>query len=81
MEARPIDIINSFSTDKLNSIKVTLKAAQDKLRKRSADSIINYKEGEVAFVKRNKILQQNKRVQKDLGTAVLVENRKVPKDN
>uniref|UniRef100_W8C8G1 RNA-directed DNA polymerase n=1 Tax=Ceratitis capitata TaxID=7213 RepID=W8C8G1_CERCA len=88
VNTKPIDILNNFSKDHLSSIKATLITAQENIIKNSKNSPRTFKEGEKVYVRRNKRLgsKLNKVyienvVQKDLGTTVLINGKKIHKDN
>ena len=86
-QEKPIDTLHDLSENHLKMIKAKLSAAQETVT-RSNPQARTYNEGDVVFVKRNKRLRNKfdkvydqKIVQKDLGTTVLIDNKKIHKNN
>ena len=87
---KPIDILQNYSKESLIGIKNKLLKSQgnslNRLNKKSSTKI--YKPGEIVFVRRNrrlgnkfdKVFVQGT-VDKDLGSTVLVDGKKVHKNN
>ena len=87
-QEKPIDTLHDFSEKHLQSIKSKLISAQECTLRRLNTTTRTFKEGDIVFVKRNKRLgnkldkvYEQKVVQKDLGTTVLIDNKKIHKDN
>lgn len=87
---KPLDILNEFIQDTLSDVKERLVTAQCKvLEGHNRDAISRkYQPGEVVFVRRNRRLGNKFDkffvqgvIQRDLGTTVLIKNRKVHKSN
>lgn len=90
IDARPIDVSHNYPIDKLNTTRKRLLDAQEKTIKRFNDGkqIKTYNVGERVYLRRNKRLGNNfdkifieKVVERDLGTTVMIEGKKVHKSN
>lgn len=87
---KPLDILNEFNGNTLTDVREHLRAAQHKVLERyNKDATTKrYQPGEVVFIKRNRRLGNKFDkffmrgvIQRDLGTTVLIDGRKVHKDN
>lgn len=87
---KPIDILQNRAPNKINNIKTTLTNEQEKILKtlNKTKQTKTYNTGDIVFVKRNKRLgnkfqklYEQKTIEKDMNTYVIIEGKKVHKCN
>lgn len=85
---KPIDVLQFFATENLTSIRERIVTAQAKIAVNPDNSYRQFNTGDIVFVRRNRRLGNKvdkvyleKVVQKDLGTSVIIDGRKIHKNN
>lgn len=90
INARPTDVFHNCATEKLDIIRKKLTETQEKTLQRNnqGKTVKIYSPGEKVFIRRNKRLGNKfdkvfieKIIEKDLGTTVLINGKKVHKSN